>query len=248
MYKLQMLADSGIKAHDPGRNSILTQVTSHIENDLFAIRQELPQKGFPKPDPNSNEWHALPCDSPLLTYILTKMGYEHPQIQKSVDRLAEHWSTPQGYFCDFFFVKGHMKKYQVGCPMAGLMALQVFALIPELHDSKAADHAFNTLEFHRSLGKSIYYFGRGKKFFTLKYPFVWYNALYIADVLSRFERFRTTDFMEELVDWIHKQQHEDGTFTPNSMWMAYKGWEFSNKKTASPWVTFLCSRILKRCC
>ncbi|MDA3850385.1 MAG: hypothetical protein PF447_03855 [Spirochaetaceae bacterium] len=39
--------------------------------------------------------------------------------------------------------------------------------------------AIEPLIYHRELGKSLYYFGRSKKFWTFKYPFVWYNALYI---------------------------------------------------------------------
>ena len=80
--------------------------------------------------------------------------------------------------------------------MAGLMALQVFSLVPELKESNYARNAFETIDYHRRLGKSIYFFGRKRKFFTLKYPFIWYNALYITDVLSRFNFTKDTELMK----------------------------------------------------
>jgi hypothetical protein len=130
--------------------------------------------------------------------------------------------------------------------MAGLMALEVFSLIPELRESEYARNAYSGLAFHRDYGRTIYYFGRSKKFWTLKYPFVWYNALYLAEVLSRFDFLRSEALVEELTSWIERSQDELGRFTPTSMFMKYRGWDFANKKAPSPWITFLCCRILKR--
>ena len=83
-YKLMMLAELGlnekneknenneIDENDEGIKEIIQKATEHIENDMFAIRQELPEKskGFAKPNPDLDEWHALPCDSPILTNSL----------------------------------------------------------------------------------------------------------------------------------------------------------------------------------
>jgi len=129
--------------------------------------------------------------------------------------------------------------------MAGLFALEVFSLIPELKESAAAKNAYTPLEFHKDYGKSMYYFGRSKKFWTLKYPFVWYNALYLAEVLTRFEFLKNSELVKELIAWIENSQDEDGRFKPTSMFRAYKEWEFADKKQASGWITFLCCRILK---
>jgi len=62
-YKLRMLADFGLTVNDPGIKDIVNQATAHVENELFAFKQELPDKskGFSKPDPENQEWHALPC-------------------------------------------------------------------------------------------------------------------------------------------------------------------------------------------
>ncbi|MBN1186799.1 MAG: hypothetical protein JXB49_31260 [Bacteroidales bacterium] len=130
--------------------------------------------------------------------------------------------------------------------MAGLMTLELLSALPELKESEFAKNAFAPLKFHFEYGKSIYFFGRSKKFWTIKYPFVWYNALYMADVLSRFHFCKDDPLMKELINWILSKQDEKGLFKPTSMFQAYKDWDFSNKKEASPWITFLCCRILKR--
>ena len=88
--------------------------------------------------------------------------------------------------------------------------------------------------------------GRSKRFWRLKYPFVWYNALYVADVLSRFTHLKDEILLREMVEWILESQDENGRFAPTSMFLHYKDWDFSNKKEPSPWITYLCCRILKR--
>jgi len=246
-YKLRMLTDFGLSIEDEGMEDIVRKAVEHVENGLFAIRQELPEKGngFKKPNPKADEWHALPCDSPLITYTLLQLGYTAPVVMQSVDRIKEKWKAPQGWFCHFFFVDGLYKKIQIGCPMAGLMALEVFSKISELKEAEYAKNAYEPIRFHKEYGKSMYYFGRSKKFWTLKYPYVWYNALYLAEVLTRFEFLKNDALVKELIEWIEQSQDEDGKFKPTSMFMIYKGWDFANKKEPSPWITYLCCKILK---
>jgi|GEM_PF-1395970 len=250
-FKLRMLTDFGLNIKDTGLQQIATKATKHTENNMFAIKGILPKrpkKGekFIKPDLDTNEWHASPCNSPMITYALLKLGYKNAEVKKAVETLKDKWTTKQGWFCHFFFVDSMFKKLQIGCPMAGLVALEVFSLIPELKESLYAKNAYEPLKFHREYEKSIYYFGRSKKFWTLKYPFVWYNALYLADVLTRFNFLKKEKLVKELIDWIEKSQDVNGRFKPNSMFMDYKVWDFADKKEPSPWITFLCCRILKR--
>jgi len=247
-YKFRMLTDFGLTIDDEGMKEIVLKAIRKTENNLFAIRQQLPEKGkgFQKPDPDADEWHALPCDSPLITYSLLCSGYKTPAVLKSVEQIKEKWKDPQGWFCHFFFVNSMYKKLQIGCPMAGLMALEVFSQIPELKESEYAKNAYEPIRFHREYGKTMYYFGRSKKFRTLKYPFVWYNALYLAEVLTRFEFLKKDILVKELIGWIENSQENDGKFKPTSMFMNFKGWDFADKKEPSPWITFLCCRILKR--
>lgn len=250
-FGLKTLADLGLNSEVPEIQRIIKEAESHYIDDFYACRgipPERPKRGekFIKPDPEANVWHTAPCNSPVITYALLALGYKNSHLTKSVDALADKWKTTQGWFCHYHFVNGQYKKLNEGCPIAGLMALDVFSMISELKESEVAKNAFRPLEFHWEYGKTLYYFGRSKKFWTMKYPFVWYNALYLADVLTRFDFLKNSPLVKELIDWILKSQDAEGKFKPTSIFMNYKGWDFSNKKEASPWITYLCYKILKQ--
>ena len=49
-----------------------------------------------------------------------------------------------------------------------------------------------------------------------------------------------------MLDAITAQAGEEGRYTASSMYRAWKGWSFADKKNPSPWLTFLVMRILKR--
>jgi len=238
-YKLRMLSDFGIAEKD-GMSKIIEEVGSHTNNNLYSIRQQMPLRDA---DP-SVEWNALPCDNPVILYALIKMGAHNSNIDNQVSLLKEKWTTPQGWFCHLPFVEGQFKKEHIGCPMAGLVALEVFSQYKELKDSSYAQNAYQTIRRHYDSGKSIYYFGRGKNFHTFKYPYVWYNALYMADVLTRFDFAKREPLVVDLIDWIEANADTDGTYTPTSIFVEYKDWDFGNKKAPSPWITYVCYKIL----
>lgn len=246
-YKLRMLADFGFTIEDKNINNITTIAKKHKENDLFAMRQELPDKNKITDNPLISNWHALPCDSPLITYTLLALGDKSDEVLKTGDFFIDKWNEKKdGWFCNLFFVNSQHKQLQVGCPMSGLMCLEIFSLFDEESIISSIRNAYEPLRFHREYGKSLYYFGRSSKFWTFKYPYVWYNALYIADVLTRFNTFKNEELLKEIIDWIIESQDSEGKFTPTSMFREYSDWDFSNKKEPSPWITYLAYRILKR--
>ena len=75
----------------------VTETTVETEPEAPAEPQASDQ-----PEPDADEWHALPCDSPIIIYALLLMGIDDEKIKKSVDRLKEEWMTEQGWFCHFF--------------------------------------------------------------------------------------------------------------------------------------------------
>lgn len=250
-FKLRMLADLGLKHTDLDLKETVDKTSEHIIEGMFGVRGQTPKrlkKGekYEKPDLSADVWHISPCNTPVITYSLLDLGVKNELLDKSVETLKNKWTDEKGWFCHFFFVESQFKKLQIGCPIAGLMALDVFSKIPKLKESDYSKNAFKSIKFHKDYGKTLYYFGRSKKFWTLKYPFVWYNALYLADVLTRFDFLKNEPVVKELIDWIINSQTDDGKFKPTSIFMNYKGWDFSNKKEPSPWITFLCSRILKQ--
>jgi hypothetical protein len=250
-FKLRMLADFGLGADDDNALSIYKKATRHTEDSIFACKGQIPsrpKKGekFVKPDPTADIWHISPCNSPMITYALLALGFRTDEVMNSVDRLKDLWQDEIGWFCHFFFVESQFRKEKAGCPIAGIMALEVFSQFDDLRESQCSKNAFKPIQFHKEYGKTLYYFGRSKKFWTFKYPFVWYNGLYLADVLSRFAFLKSSLVREECIQWILRGQNERGRYKPTSVFLPYKNWDFGNKKDPSPWITFLCCRILKR--
>ena len=50
----------------------------------------------------------------------------------------------------------------------------------------------------------------------------------------------------EMADIVKAKADDQGRFTPESIWMAWKGWGFGQKREPSQWLTFLILRIFKR--
>jgi hypothetical protein len=127
-------------------------------------------------------------------------------------------------------------------------ALKALAQCPELADSAAARAGAEMLLWHwqHATERKLYLFGLGTDYRKLKYPFVWYDILHVADVLSHFPFVWGDSRFQELLAAITDQADHDGRFTPTSMYMAWKKWGFADKKRPSPWITFLVFRMLKR--
>ena len=94
--------------------------------------------------------------------------------------------------------------------------------------------------------KKYFLFGIGTDFRKLKYPFIWYDILHYADVLSRFPTAITDSRYKDMLNVLVDQKGEEGLYTASSMYMAWKNWSFGDKKNPSPWLSFLVARILKR--
>jgi hypothetical protein len=250
-FKLRMLADFGITEEDLDLSLAIEKATEHVIDDMFAIRGDFPEQPaggekYEEPELNADVWHVSPCNSPAITAALLGLGVQSDPLDSAVTALKNRWVDEVGWFCHFSSVESQHKKLQVGCPVAGLMALDVFSRVPGLKNADQAGQAFKPIKFHKDFGNNLYSFGRSKNFWTFKYPFVWYNALYLADVLTRFDFLKDEEVVTELVEWIIRSQDEKGRFKPTSIFREYKHWDFSNKQEPSPWITFLCCRILKQ--
>jgi len=50
----------------------------------------------------------------------------------------------------------------------------------------------------------------------------------------------------DMMEVVHTKADRNGFYTPESIWTAWKGWDFAQKKDPSPWLTLLVLRIDKR--
>ena len=123
--------------------------------------------------------------------------------------------------------------------------LKALAQFKEMRDSDATrigvENALSLWEERRERHPYIFYMGTD--FSKLKAPLVWYDILHVAEVLSHFPWVRDDARFIEMVEIIEQKVNSDGRFTPESIWMAWKGWDFGQKKEPSPWLTFLVNRM-----
>ena len=94
--------------------------------------------------------------------------------------------------------------------------------------------------------KHPYMFFMGTDFSKLKAPLVWYDLLHVLDTLSNYPKFRNDTRLMSMAAMLKEKADPNGWYTPESVWTAWKDWEFGQKKAPSSWVTFLALRILER--
>ena len=249
LYALSTLADFGLRASDPRMAPVVEAVTAHQSQEgAFQTKLRL-YKRFGGID--GERWTWMACDAPTLAYALLAFGLgDDPQAQKALDHLAG-LVDDNGWRCraapELEGFRGPGRKADP-CPIANVYALKALSQAPELLDSPAAHTGAEMLLWHwgPECERKVYLFGIGKFFRRLKYPFVWYDILHVADVLSRFPFVHGDARFQEMVETITGQADEQGRYTAASMYRAWKGWSFADKKTPSPWLTFLVLRVQKR--
>ncbi len=249
IYKFSTLADFGARADDPGIEAGIEAVLAHQSSEgAFQTLVNIP-KAFG--GSGEDAWTWILCDSPTLLYALLKMGLgDDARVQKAVNHLVSVIDD-NGWRCvaapELGKFKGPGRKSDP-CPIVNVYALKALAQVPELLDSPAARTGAEMLLHHWECqnDRKLFLFGIGTDFRKLKYPFVWYNILHVVEALSCFSFVHQDERFQEMVQVITDQADEAGRYTANSMYMSWKGWSFADKKTASPWLTFLVLRMLKR--
>ncbi len=249
LYALSTLAGFGLRHDDPGLRPAIDQVLAHQSAEGPFQTQVRLYKRFGGLD--GEYWTWMACDAPALTYILLAMGMDQDaRVQRAVEHLLSQVQE-NGWRCTAAPQLGGFHgpgRRDAPCPIANLCALKVLALRPEWLNSAAAQRGTEVLlkSWAREYEKKLYLFGTGTDFRKLKYPFVWYDILHVADVLSRFPSVHADPRFQEMVGNITGQADEDGRYTATSMYQAWKGWSFADKKRPSPWLTFLVMRIKQR--
>jgi len=249
IYALSTLADFGFRANDPGMAPAIEAVLAHQSAEgPFQTPIRL-YKRFGGID--GEQWTWMGCDAPTLLYALLAFGLgKDDRVRRAVDHLVG-LVEENGWRCNASAELGSFKgpgRREDACPMANVYALKALSLEPDLADSTAARAGTSMLLWHwdHRAERKLFLFGIGTDFRKLKYPFVWYDILHVADVLSRFPHVLTDPRFQEMVTAITDQADEDGRYTATSMYRAWEDWSFANKKTPSPWLTFIVLRILRR--
>lgn len=249
IYALSTLADFGVTARDRGMAATVRAVLAHQSPEgPFQTVVNIP-RAFGGTDEDA--WTWIMCDAPTLLYALLAMGRgKEARVRRAVDHLAG-LVDDTGWRCrcspDLGRFRGPGRAHDP-CPIANVYALKALSQIQQLLDSPAAQRGAEMLLWHWAHRdeRKLYLFGMGTDFRKLKYPFVWYDILHVADVLSRLPFIRADRRFRQMVETITAQADDAGRYTAGSMYQAWKGWSFADKKQPSPWLTFLVLRMGRR--
>ncbi|MEX1308154.1 MAG: hypothetical protein AB1Z19_06490 [Eubacteriales bacterium] len=246
-HKLAFVADLGFTGDDLGLRAVLEKIKANRSD------QGVPEMlcRFPVAFGGTGEdmWAWILCDTPRVLYSLIKMGFRDDGVDQALDALVK-LSRENGWPCTASPKLGKFHgpgRRSDPCPYATLLMLETLAET-DMINSPSAHAGTNALLdlWERSGETSPYLFKMGTDFRKLKAPFIWYDILHVADVLSRFEWVHHDARFVEMLDIIAAKADAEGKFTPESIWMAWKGWDFGQKKVPSSWLTFLVFRIMKR--
>jgi hypothetical protein len=186
-----------------------------------------------------------------LLYALIQMGLGEDQRVQSAIKYLNELVRENGWPCAASPELGKFRgpgRKDDPCPYATLVMLKVLAQIPELRESKSAKIGVETLLslWDKSQEQHPYMFFMGTDFRKLKAPLFWYDILHVLDVLSHFKWAGKDKRFKAMLDVAVSKADKDGQFIPESIWTAWKDWDFGQKKVPSKGLTFYVQRILKR--
>jgi hypothetical protein len=250
LHHVSVLADFGLKLDDPGMDVVISALMSH--QDPGGSFQTLMQLYKRFGGVEGEHWVWMMCDAPTVLYGLLSFGLrDDPEVKRATDHMVAHirhngWPCAVGEPLGAKF-KGPGKR-EDPCPYANLISLKAVSGIPDMLESEIAQTGAEMLLWHweHQQERKLYLFAMGTDFRKLKYPFVWYDILHVAEVLSRFPFVHQDPRFKEVLAAIYEQADDEDRYTARSMYRAWKGWSFADKKTPSPWLTFLVRRIQYR--
>lgn len=248
-HKLAFLADLGITKEDDGMEEIMKKVSEHVsEQGLFRLPMDIPVHFG---GTGEKQWAWALCDAPLLLYSAARMGMaEDADVRKGVDYLVS-LVRENGWPCAVSEELGKFRgpgRKEDPCPYANLVMLKLLTQFPSYRRRKEARAGAECLLrlWEESEAVHPYMFFMGTDFRKLKAPFIWYDILHVADVLSQFDFVIEDERFQKMLQVILEKADSDGVYTPESEWKAWRGWDFGQKKKPSAWMTFLVYRIMRR--
>jgi len=239
-HKLTFLADLGLVRTDPGMQEIIERILElqSLEGP-FQLTMNIPTH-FGGTGRDQGAW-AL-CDAPLIVYALEKFGLTNePVVKKAIEYLAG-LLRDNGWPCAVSRELGKFRgpgRKDDPCPYANLAMLKALSVNNELRDSTASHTGAETLLrlWTESNAQHPYMFFMGTDFRKLKVPFIWYDLMHVLEVLTRFPWLKNDARLLEMLAILKGKADQQGCFSLESIWTAWKDWEFGKKKTPSRWLT-----------
>ena len=249
IHKLLFLLDIGLKTDIPEIDSAVKQIMSHTDkNGVCQTMTNIPPHYGGK---GENVFGWCLCDAPLLLMALLKAKVDYQQhIKRGVEHLISLYKE-QGFPCSVSEEHGTFRgpgRKDDCCPFATLIMLKLLSEIDEYRNNNIVKSGIEVILFlwENSLERHPYMFYMGTDFRKLKAPAMWYDIVSVVDLLSKYDYVKTDSRFCEMINLIRAKQNTDGMFIPESVYQKFKGWDFGQKKIPSPYLTYLCQRILQQ--
>lgn len=249
IHKLLFLLDLGFDTDVPEIKTAIDEILKHRdENGVFQSMTNVPVH-FGGEGKDVFSWCL--CDAPLLLLALLKAGIDyHSEIETGVNYLIS-LNRDNGFPCAVSKELGKFRgpgRRDDCCPYATLIMADLLSYIPEYKDSPITK---NTVEVLLNLWKTSvdqhpYMFYMGTDFRKLKAPSNWYDIVSVVGVLSKYDFVHQDPRFLDMLSLIKNKQDIDGFFTPESVYLKLKDWDFGQKKIPSPYLTYLCQRVFQR--
>lgn len=249
IHKLLFLLDIGLDSSVLQIDTAINEILKHKDkNGVYQSLTNIP-KHFGGIGEDIYSWCL--CDAPLLLLALVKAGVDYDTyIREGVDYLTSLYQE-QGFRCS---VSAELGKFRGPgrkgdcCPYANLIMLNLYSEIADYQVSNISNDIIDVFFslWENSRERHPYMFYMGTDFRKLKAPAMWYDIVSVTDCLSKFEYAKNDDRFKEMVQIIKEKQDENGLFTPEAVYQKFKGWDFGQKKKPSPYLTYLCYRIINR--
>lgn len=249
LHKLSFAAELGLNAADVRIETLCRRILEHksAEGPLQVLTNIPTVFGGSGKD----EWLWALCDAPILLYALTKFGLgDEPAVKEGTAYLiglakANGWPCAATKRLGKFHGPG---KKEDPCPFANLITLQLLAVHPQMQASEAAlagvEAQLAIWENRREVHP--YMFNTGTDFCKIKAPLVWYDILHVLDVLTQYPAAREDRRLREMAAIVKAKANAQGQYTPESIWQAWKGWDFGQKRAPSAGLTYFVTRMLQR--
>ena len=248
LHKLTFIADLGLRATDPGVDRIVDRVLAHqAAEGVFQVKVNIPTH-FGGTGKDQFAW--MLCDAPSIVYALAKLGVKDRRVKVAAKYLAglirdNGWPCAATPELSKFHGPGRRSD---PCPYANLIALKALAQTREWHDDDVCRLGAETLLqlWQHRTEQRPYLFAMGTDFAKLKAPLIWYDVLHVTEVLTQFEWLHKDKRLNEVAAIVTAKADDQGRFTPESIWQAWRDWDFGQKREPSRWLTLVAVRASNR--
>jgi hypothetical protein len=249
LHQLVFLSELGLSTEELGLQRCVETLFSTISPEgQFQVPMKI-SSSFGGPGKMELAWSL--CDAPSLAYSLVRLGYGNdPVVVRSIDQMIS-LSRQNGWPCAVSPVLGKFRgpgRKDDPCPYANLIMLKLIAELPGPRDGNEARNGVETALqlWAESRERHPYQFYMGTDFRKLKAPFVWYDILHLAEVLSKYPMVRKDPRFEDIISTLTASAGPGGRYSAGSIWTAWTGWDLCQKTEPSRWITFHVRRILHR--